>query len=95
MNSFFSEIGIRAIDFIQISVMFVGTMLCFYGTPHKKYLNMSMLLVFALQCIFFILFGDGLRVKVFAGLMLLSTLMIELLLGKRKTSESAQSPTAS
>ena len=92
MDSFFSEIGISAVDFVQISATFILTMLIFFGVKHKKYrwLNYFLLLTFALQSIFFILFHDGLNVKLFAALMLMSTLIVEVVVTRRRKLEAAE-----
>lgn len=37
MDTFFSEIGIRALDFVQISTGFILTMLVFFGVKEKRY----------------------------------------------------------
>lgn len=89
MDSFFSEIGIRALDFFQISTGFVLIMLIFFGVKDKRYfwLNYLLLLIFALQCIVIALFHDGLPVKLFAALMLISTLTVEGVVIKRRKLE--------
>ncbi len=84
MDKLFLETGIRAVDFLQVSALFLLTMLCFFGAKQKKILNKMLLLVFAIQCVFIILFHDGLRVKLFAGAMLLSTLTVEFLVAKKR-----------
>jgi hypothetical protein len=86
MNSFFSEIGIPALDFVEISVLFLLTMLVFFGLKDKKafWINYLLLATFALQCIFVVVFHDGLRVKAFAFLMLISVMVIETFTRKRK-----------
>ncbi len=90
MHRLFSEIGIRAIDFIQISSGFLLTILCFFGAKHKKYLNRFLLLVFALQCAFLIVFGVGLRVKFFVALVLLATIIVEAVVTKIRKGEISQ-----
>ena len=54
MESFFSEIGISAWDFVQVSATFLLTMLIFFGVKDRRYLRLGyfMLGVFALQCVF-------------------------------------------
>lgn len=78
MNKFLAELGIPAVGFIQISAVFLLTMLVFFSVKNKKYfwLNYFLLATFALQSIFIVLFHDGLRVKVFAALMLISVLAV-------------------
>ena len=86
MDSFFLKTGIRGTDFIQISILFILLMLVFFGTKAKRYLwlNWFLLVVFALQCVFVIVFRDGLNAKLFAGLMLTSTLIVEAVVTHRK-----------
>ena len=36
MDRFFSDIGIRAVDFVYISVVFILTMAVFFGVPKKQ-----------------------------------------------------------
>lgn len=78
MDSFFSDIGIRAVDFIYISAVFILTMAVFFGAP-KKHLWLSYLLTitFAVICITTIVSGPGLNVRLFAALMLISTAVVE------------------
>lgn len=86
MDSFFSEIGIPALDFVQISATFLLTMLVFFGVKNRKHvwLTYFLIVIFALQSVFVIAFRDGLRVKLFAALMLMSALfIIAVLNGKR------------
>ena len=85
MDKFFLQSGIRAIDFITISTGFLLTMLCFFAARDKKYLNRMLLLVFVLQCMFSILFHEGLAVKLFAALMLVSTLIVEVVVSKKRS----------
>jgi hypothetical protein len=40
--------------------------------------------IFGLQSLFFILFHEGLQIKLFAALMLMSTLTIESVLSRRR-----------
>lgn len=86
MSSFFSEVGIRPWDFIQISTMFVLTMAVFFGVKDKKHfwLNYVLVLTLALQCIFMVLFHSGLTVKLFALLMLTSAVTVELIVNRKR-----------
>jgi uncharacterized membrane protein YhfC len=88
MNTFFSEFGIRAMDFVQISSGFLLTMLVFFSVKERKHfwLNYSLLITSGLQCIFFILFHDG-NVRLFAALMLMSTLVVEGIITRRKKTQ--------
>jgi hypothetical protein len=96
MDNFFSEIGIRAFDFIYISAFFLATMLNFLVLKDKKHrwINYGMLAIFALQCLIYILFHDGGRVKFFAALMLISTLIIQVVVSRRRKPEPMQRSTA-
>jgi len=89
MNSLFSGIGIQPLDFFQISTMFVLTMLVFFTVKNKRHfwLNYLLLSIFALQCLVIALFHDGLRVKLFAALMLISVLTVEGVVTKRRRLE--------
>lgn len=89
MSSFFLGVGIQPLDFIQISTMFVLTMAVFFGVKDEKHfwLNYLLVLTFALQCIFMVLFHDGLTVKLFAVLMLISLLTVEVVVTKRRKLE--------
>lgn len=86
MSNVFSEIGIGVLDFVQISAGFLLTMLFLFGIKNKKYfwLNYLLLLILTLQCLLLILFGDGLPVKLFAALMLTTTLIIEVVINRRR-----------
>lgn len=86
MDSFFSELGIPASDFIQLSTGFLLTMLVFFGVKDKKYqwLKYFLLVLFSLQCLFIIVFHDGLRVKLFATLMLMSALIVGVVINMKR-----------
>jgi hypothetical protein len=90
MDSFFSEVGIRAIDFAQISTLHVLTLLVFFGARDKKWLNYFLLVTFVLQCLFFIVFSDELNVKLFAALMIVSTLTVEVIVARRRKLEASE-----
>ena len=79
MDSFFSEIGISAVDFVYIGAVFVTTMAAFFGL-RKKHVWLSYLMtgIFILICLSLILFRQGLNVRLFAALMLLSVLTVEV-----------------
>ncbi len=66
MNELFSGVGIRPFDFIQITAAFVLTMLLFFRVKgERRFWPNFMLLTFGLQCMFFIIFHDGLGFKTF------------------------------
>jgi len=92
MDSFFSDIGIRAVDFVQISTGYILTMAVFFGVKDKKHawLNYFLIVTFGLQCIFFVLRGPGLNVKFFAALMLMSTLGVEAIVTRRRKLEGRE-----
>jgi hypothetical protein len=87
MSNVFSETGISALDFIQVSALFLLTMLFFFGLRNKKHfwLHTFSLLLLVLQCVLLILFRAGLTIKIFAALMLLTTLIVETVTKKRKS----------
>ncbi len=89
MDSFFPEIGTCTLDVVQISTGFILTMLIFFGVKDKRHfwLNYFLLLTFAVQCVFIALFHDGLTVKLFAALMLISTLTVEVVVTTRRKLE--------
>ncbi len=86
MSGFFSEIGIPALDFIQISALFLLTMLIFFGVKRRRYLwlNYLSLLTFILQWMIVVLFREGLPVKIFGTLMLTSAIIVEAVVSKRR-----------
>lgn len=96
MNNIFSEIGAPAWDFIHISALFLLTMLTFLGVRDKKYfwLNYLLLLILVLQCLLVIWFRGGLPLKLFATLMLATTLIIEAVVGMRRKMGVAGRPAA-
>lgn len=94
MDRVFSEVGISALDFIQISTGFLLTMLFFFGLRAKRHvrLNYFILTVFALQGLIIIFFRGGLTVKLFAALMLTTTLIVEGVAGRRRRPGDAEEP---
>ncbi len=89
MNSLFSEIEIRALDFIGISAAFVLTMVVFFGIKKRSYMWLIYFLTatFVMQCIFTIVFRDGLTLRLFATLMLISTVIVEVVVTRRRRLE--------
>jgi len=89
MESMFSQAGIRLSDFIQISAGFILVMLTFFSLRAKRhlFLNWFLLIVFVFQCILIIVFREGLNTKLFAGLMLTSTLIVQAVVRKRRKFE--------
>ncbi|HEX8137718.1 MAG TPA: hypothetical protein VF544_09020 [Pyrinomonadaceae bacterium] len=92
MDSFFSEVGISAFDFIYLSAFYLATMLNFFALKERKHrwLKYGSLVVFVLQSLFFILFHNGLNVKLFAGLMLMSALIIQGIVARRRRLEARE-----
>lgn len=92
MDSFSSEVGISAFDFIYHSAFYLATMLNFFALKEKRHrwLQHGSLLIFALQCLIFILFREGLNVKLFAGLMLISALVIQAIVTRRRKLEARE-----
>jgi hypothetical protein len=92
MENLFSDSGIRPLDFIQISATFLLTMLWFFGVKgERRFWPNFMLVVFTVQCLVFILFREGLQIKLFAALMLISTFVVRALVGMRRTMQSKSS----
>ena len=92
VEKLWAETGIAFSDFLQISVMFLLTMLVFFSSNGKRvrWLNTFLLIIFAVQCAFVAVFRPGVNVKVFALLMLLSVLVIEGVTMLRRTSHQSQ-----
>jgi hypothetical protein len=86
MNNLFSEMGIPFWDFSFISVTFIVTMLSFFviRDNQSSWRKFLVILPFTLLSLLYILFQDGLRIKVFAGLMLTSTLIVAGLVTRRR-----------
>lgn len=93
MDSFFSEIGIPAVDFVYIWALFVTTMAAFFGLKEKHvWVSYVMTGVFILNCLSVIAFRQELNVRLFAALMLLSVVTVEVAvtwIRKRSASNSS------
>jgi hypothetical protein len=77
----FTVIGIKLIDLVQIVAGFALTMALLFGvTGERRFWPNLMFGVFAVQCLFFILFADGLNLKLLAGLTLISTVAARVLI---------------
>jgi hypothetical protein len=59
-----------------------------------RWLDYGMLAIFVLQCLFYILFHNGVRVKFFVALMLMSSLIIQVVVSRRRKPEAMQRSTA-
>jgi len=92
MDSFFSKVGISAFDFIYLSAFYLAAMFNFFALKEKKqrWLARGSLVIFALQCLIYILFHDGLNLKLFAGLMLVSALTIQAIVTRRRRLEAGE-----
>lgn len=91
----FSNLGIALIDFVQIAAGFLLVMVLVFGDKSpRRFLTNFMHVVFAFQCLLIIIFRDRLTPKLFAGLMLFSTLIIRFILARR-THEVSKSLTTS
>jgi len=79
MDSFFSEIGIPAVDFVYIWAVFVTTMAAFFGLK-KKHLWISYFMTgtFILICLTTMIFRQVLNLRLFAALMLISVVTVEV-----------------
>lgn len=89
MDTFFSDIGIRAVDFVYISAVFILTMVVFFGVPKKHiWLSYVLTITFAVICITTILSGPGLKVRLFAALMLISTAVVEIVVSWKKNDKT-------
>ena len=84
MQSLFSNLGIAPLDFVQIAAGFLLVMALVFGDKsRRRFWTNLMHGVFAFQCLLLIVFRDDLTPKFFAGLMLLSTLIIRIILARR------------
>ncbi len=86
MDNFFSGVGGPTWDFAQITATFLLTMLVLFGVKNRRYrwLHYFMPVVLALQCLLIIAFHNGLEIKLFAVLMLTSTVIVVIIQrGKR------------
>ena len=84
---FFPEIGIPAVDFVNIWALFVMTMASFFGLKNNRWLSHLFTGILILNCLILIVFRKGLNVRLFGALMFLSVLTVEVAvtLIKRRT----------
>ncbi len=83
MNVPFSE---TTLDLVIILSGFALTMALFFGIREKKHLRFSYVVWvanFALQCLIIILFHDGSKVRLFAILVLVSTVTVVVVRKRR------------
>jgi hypothetical protein len=92
MESIFSEIA--PLDFIVVSALFLLTMIIFLGVKDRRYLwlNYLLLVIFLLQWVFIIVFREQLATKLFATLMLVTTVVVELVVKRRRKFSGADGP---
>ncbi|HEX8070033.1 MAG TPA: hypothetical protein VF546_08795 [Pyrinomonadaceae bacterium] len=86
MHDMFSTVSGMAWEFVQVSAYFLLTMLLFFSVKQKRYLwlNYLMLVTFVLQWLFLIVVRDGLPLKLFATLMLMTVLIVETVVSRRR-----------
>ena len=86
MQTIFPSLGITPLDFLQIAAGFLLVLaLVLSDATRRHFLANFMHGVFALQCLLIIIFREGVTPKLFAGLMLFSTVIIRLVLARRTT----------
>jgi uncharacterized membrane protein YjdF len=92
MESIFSEI--TPLDFITVSSLFLLAMIIFLGVKNRKYLwlNYVLLVVFVLQWALIVAFREQLATKLFATLMLLTTVVVELAIKRRRKFSGTDGP---
>lgn len=91
MDNFFAEIGIAPLDFIHISASFLMTMLILLAKEIRKHrwLSYLMLPTFVAQCLLVIGTRETLQAKIFATLMLTTTLIVATVVWRRKRLKGA------
>lgn len=93
MDNFFSAIGVSAVDFVYVWAVWVTTMAAFFGLKKKhSWLSYYMTAIFILICLSLIAFRQGTNTRLFAALMLLSIITVELgvTLIRRRTISSSR-----
>jgi hypothetical protein len=81
MPRLFSSLGL---DFVQIAAGFLLLMAFVFGERSARRFWTNLIhVVFALQCLMIIVFRAGALPKLFAGLMLLATIIIRLVVVRR------------
>jgi hypothetical protein len=92
MESIFSEIA--PLDFIEVSTLFLLAMIIFLGVKNRKYLwlNYLLLVVFFLQWVIIVTFREQLTTKLFATLMLATTIIVELVIKRRRGLSGTDGP---
>lgn len=92
MDNFFAEIGITPLDFVTISASFLMTMLILLAREirGRRRLGYFMVTIFVAQCLFFIAARDTLETKIFATLMMMTTLIVATVMWKGRRLEGAE-----
>ena len=89
----FTLMGIPLLDFMQIAAGFILTMVVFFSLKKvgwHHWLHYLLLGTFVLQCMIMIVFRPALEVRLFASLMLLTTLIVEVVVGRRRKLTTAK-----
>ena len=85
MDSFFSGIGISAVDFVDISSIFLLTMIAFFGLKEKhRWLKYLLTATSILIYLSIMIFRSGINLRLYAALTLISTLVIQGVVSWRK-----------
>lgn len=89
MDSFFSRSGISAWDFVRLSVTFVTVLLIFLSLRDRKYtwLNHLGLIGYTVQWFAIVAFPSPLATKLFATLLLVSLLVVEIAITRKRKAE--------
>lgn len=92
MDNLFAEIGITPLDFVTISAFFLMTMLILLAKEIRKHRWLSYLMVpiFVALCLLIIGTRDTLETKIFATLMLTTTLIVATVEWRRRRLEGAE-----
>lgn len=88
----FTLMGIPLLDFMQIAAGFILTMVVFFSLKKAgwhHWLHYLLLGTFVLQCMIMVVFRPGTPGKLFASLMLMTTLIVEGVVVKRRKLEAA------
>ena len=83
-ETFFSETGMQLSDFIWISAVYILVMLVFFAVKPRSRLNWFVLATFTFQCVLIIVFRKELNTRLYAGLMLLTALIVEGIVLRRE-----------
>jgi uncharacterized membrane protein len=86
MNNVLSEIGSPVLDFIGIGAAFILTVAVFFGVKDKKYTWLHYLLLASVvgECLIVAIFHDGLGIRAFAVIILISVILFKLFISRRR-----------